>query len=332
MVNHRVITAALLLLALTGCSNITEHEMAFKAGLHIISSQDFSTIKTITDMAGARSLLIYPGNVFVASTEGIIYRIDSETQEYVDEYQVAAASPAGFSDMVFCNLKNTAYLIGPLGKILEISLPDCTVIDEFAICQSPVRLALGPGSQHLFVADGPSSRVYQVAIDDNEAKGSVHIYYNINCIESSQYPDTIVVGTSEDMNIVEVLDSGSLRLTRPKLLQYYCFSAVAAIPDDTAFVAVVGSNVCLLDVFVPDEFPPPPFFSGQIHIEGDVHFVAIGNDWQHAYVLSYLGDNTSRLISYNYRFFSIDNEMDIPGYPLDLQVSGGGVIYALTTE
>ncbi|MCK5842448.1 MAG: hypothetical protein KAH31_09790, partial [Candidatus Sabulitectum sp.] len=63
--------------------------MAFKAGLHVIAPEDFTVISTISDMPGARSLMIYPGNIFVASTEGLIYRYDSETLELVEAYQVA---------------------------------------------------------------------------------------------------------------------------------------------------------------------------------------------------------------------------------------------------
>ncbi|MEA3266163.1 MAG: hypothetical protein U9P42_04395, partial [Candidatus Fermentibacteria bacterium] len=135
------------------CTDLTEYELAFKAGLHVIAPEDFTVISTISDMPGARSLMIYPGNIFIASTEGFIYRYDSETLELVEAYQVATPSPAGFSQMVYCSLKNTAYLISSLGKILEVSLPECTVIDEFSVCESPTKLALGPGSEYLFVAD-----------------------------------------------------------------------------------------------------------------------------------------------------------------------------------
>ncbi|MCK5133720.1 MAG: hypothetical protein KAR40_16400 [Candidatus Sabulitectum sp.] len=330
MVNLRVFTLIALLLTLISCTDITEHEMAFKAGLHIISSEDFSTIKTITDMVGARCLLIYPGNVFVASTEGTILRYDSESLELLEEYPVAAPSPAGFSDMVFSSLEGTAYLIGSLGIILEINLPDCTVLDEFSVCQSPMKLALGPGSEYLFVADGPSNKIYQVLIGNNKPYDSVSIYYTIKCMEPSQNPDSMLVGTSDGLCLIEILSPSTIRYVVWGLQKAYM--ALAAVPDDSIFVGVTRNSVGIFDLFVPLTEPPTPNFYGGVSIEGNTDFIAMGHDWQHAYVLSYLGDNTSRLVSYNYRFHTISQEVEIPGYPLDLEVSGNGVIYALTTE
>lgn len=334
-VTMRILCAVMFFsIIIMSCTNLTEHEMVFKAGLHVISPGDFSTIGTISDIAGARSLLIYPGNIFIASTEGLIYRYDSETLELVEAYQVAFPSPSGFSQMVYCSLKNTVYIIGPLGKILEMSMPDCTVIDEFSICESPTKLALGHGSEYLFVADGPSTRVHQVLIDNNEAYDNVFIYFTINCMEPSPNPDSMLVGTSAGIDLIEVLSPTDLRGTR--LYQQGALLALAAVPDDTIFVGIKGiqsASVGIVDVFIPQFVdPPPPEFYGAISIDGTAHFLAMGQDWQHAYVLSYLGDNTSRLISYNYRFSETPQELDIPGFPLDLKVSGDGVIYVLTTE
>jgi len=334
-IRSRVLFAAMLCSVLfPGCTNLTEHEMSFEAGLHFIAPEDFTIISTISDIPGARSLMMYPGNIFIASTEGLIYRYDSETRELVEVYQVASPSPAGFSQMVYCSLKNTAYLIGPLGKILEVSLPQCTVIDEFTVCQSPTKLAIGPGSEYLFVADGPSTRVHQVSIDNNEAYDNVWIYFDIFCMEPSPNPDSMLVGNSAGVDLIEVLSPTDLRGTG--LYREGAMVALAAVPDDTIFVGVKGirnASVGIVDVFIPQFVePPPPEFYEAIEIDGTAHFLAMGQDWQHAYVLSYLGDNSSRLISYNYRFSETPLELDLPGFPLDLKVSGDGVIYALTTE
>lgn len=332
-VTLKVLSAAMFLSSIS-CTNLTEHEMAFKAGLHIISPGDFSTMSIISDMAGARSLLIYSGSFFVASTEGLIYRYDSESMELVEEYQVAAPSPAGFSEIVFSPLENTAYLIGPLGKILEISLPDCTVLDEFSVCQSPVKLALGFESEYLFVVDGPSNSIYRVAINDNKPYNPISFYFTINCIEPANNSDSLLVGVSAaGIRLIEVLSPGTTRKTT--LLPDGNYQAFAAVPDDTLFVGVNGyshASVGILDPFMEYLFVIPPYFYGNIGIQGSTHLIAMGQDWQHAYVLSYLGDNTSRLISYNYCSCAIDQELDIPGFPLDLKVSGNGVIYVLTTE
>ncbi|MCD6589061.1 MAG: hypothetical protein J7K88_10980, partial [Candidatus Fermentibacteraceae bacterium] len=253
-----------------GCTNLTEYEMAFEAGLHIIAPEDLAIISTISDIPGARSLLTYPGNIFIASTEGLIYRYDSETRELVEAYQVALPSPAGFSQMVYCSLKNTAYLIGSLGKILEVSLPQCAVIDEFTVCQSPTKLTIGPGSEYLFVADGPSTRIYQVSVDNNESYDNISIYFDIFCMEPSPNPDSMLVGTSAGIDLIEVLSPTCLRGTG--LNRDGPMVALAAVPDDTIFVGVGGAgnaSVGTVDVFISGFVePPPPEFYGTIGVDG----------------------------------------------------------------
>lgn len=325
----KVAFCVLSFLLISGCLSVTEHEMAFRAGLHIISSEDFSTITTISNIRGARSILIYPGNIFVVSTEGVIYRYDSATFELLGEYQIAAPSPAGFSEIVLCTNKNTAYLIGPFGKILEISLPDCTVIDEFSVCESPIKLALGSGSDYLFVADGVSSKIYQVAVSNNTAYDHVSVYFSINCMEPAQNPDSLLVGTSNGVSLIEVLSLSDLRVTEVSTIAFY---ALAAIPNDTLFVGVAGGDIGMVNPWVSFTWPPGPFFYQNVSVSGDTYFVAVGSDWKHAYLLSYLGDNVSRLLSYNYLSYKIDQTIDIPGYPLGFEVSGSGNIYVLTTE
>jgi hypothetical protein len=87
----------------------------------------------------------------------------------------------------------------------------------------------------------------------------------------------------------------------------------------------------MLDVLNP-VFPPPPYMKHICFISGDPFRIAISGDWQCAYVLTYLAENnTSRLFSYNYSLMEIDRTLDIPGYPLDLEVMDG-VIYVLTSE
>lgn len=321
---------ALSFLLIFGCLSVTEHEMAFQAGVHIISSENFSTIASIPGVRGARSILLYPENIFIVSTEGIIYRYDSETFELLGEYQIAAPSPAGFTEIILCHNKNTAYLIGPFGKILEISLPECTVVDEFSVCESPIKLALGPQADYLFVADGVTSKIYQVRVSDNKVCNNISVYFSINCMEPAQDPNFMLVGTSNGVSLIEVLGPTEVRLT--EIYDMAPFNALAAIPNDTLFVGVAAGELGMVNPWVYLTWPPGPFFYQNVSVSGDTYFVAVGSDWKHAYLLSYLGDNTSSLISYNYLSYKIEQTTDIPGYPLGFEVAGSGNIYVLTTE
>lgn len=336
----------LIALLITGCINVTEHEVGYAAGLQVFSANDFSPLMVIPDIPGARSLLIYPGNIFVVSTEGKIFRYDSETTELIEEYQIAAASAAGFSEIVYCSKNNSAYLIGAHGNILEISLPDCTVLDEFSVCQAPVKLALASGSRNLFVADGTTSRVFQVTTSNNSVPGSVELFFNIHLMEvlpvtSSQITDSMIVSTTDGLSMVEAWGPGNLRSFYLEKYSNHAFLEFAAVPYDSFFVAIYHSishdyySVGTYRLTVPYVTPPAPpalKFFGQQRISNNVNMLSMGNDNQHAYVLSYLGDNTSRLSAYNYRTYEITREVEIPGYPIDIKVSGGGNIYVLTAH
>jgi hypothetical protein len=319
-----------LLVVIAGCTNLTEYDMTYNAGLYVISAEDFTVTETVPGIEGARSLLLYPGNVFVVSTEGIIYRYDAETLELVDQNQIGSPSAAGYSDAILCTLKNTAYIIGSYGEILELSLPECTVVDQFSACLSPVQLALGAGSSYLFVADGPSNRVFQVKINGNKTGDNVNLFSSIRCMAPFQNPDSMLVSTAEGLYLVSVLNTTNLRSVRLEGIQP--FALLAAVPDDTVFIGAKDNTIGMFDA-ISTEIPPAPSFFGTASFTGIPFSLAIANDWQHAYLLVYMaGVNSSRLISYNRSSMSIDRELDIPGYPLDLKVLGGETVYVLTTE
>ncbi|MCK5035120.1 MAG: hypothetical protein KAS73_04435 [Candidatus Sabulitectum sp.] len=319
------------IIVFSGCTDITEFDAAFNGQLHIIFAGDLSTVNTVSGISGARSLLIYPGNIFIASTEGVVHRYDSETLAFVGEYQVDSPSPAGFFQMAMDQSAGIAYLIGANGKIVKFSLPDCIVQDVFGVCQSPVALAIAPGNpSYLYVGDGPTNTINQVSTSSNMALASHDLEYPIKSIAVGLFADSIIVGTSRSTFLVEELGVGNLRVIDGAASG--C-SSIDDIPNDTIYVVTAGNSVGVLR-FYKDPAPGDPSaeFLGEVEIEGISHFVAAGNDWQHSYVLSYIGDNTSRLTSYNHAFFRIDQQVEIPGFPLDLKVSGSNVIYALTYE
>jgi len=319
-----------LFVVIAGCTNLTEYDEALSAGLNVVSAEDFTTVTTISGIKGARSLLLYPGSVFVVSTEGVIYRYDSETMELVARKRIGAQSSAGYSDAVFSTVKDAAYIIGPYGDVFEIGLPECAVVDQFNVCQSPVSLALGAGSSNLFIADGPSNKIYQVRVSSNNNGDNVNMCSPIRCMAPCMNPDSMLVATVSGISLVSVISPVSLR--RQEIIKDDQFVLIGAVPNSSVFVGVQPHCVGILNVF-SSVIPPPPYFYGDAEFSGDPFRLAVSNDWQHAYILTYLAENnTSRLVSYSYCLRRIDKVLDIPGYPLDMEVLGGETIYVLTAE
>ena len=330
----RAFSSALLLFMIS-CTSLTEYESTYSGELHILSPADFSTIGTVRKIPSARSLLIYPDGLLVATTGGTVLSYALYTYELIGEYTVGSPSAAGYMQMAYSSLEDTAYLIGSMGKLLEISLPECTVLDEFTICQSPVKIVVARESPYIYIVDGPSNRFYQVAIENNIAYTSVSNYYTINCVEPGQNPDSILLGTSAGINLIEVLSPGTLR--NSVVSEPVPCLALAAVPGDTVFVGVKG-YAGTVSVGVVDEYnaqfqnPPLPEYYGEVDVTGNSHYLAIAQDSTHAFVLSSIGNSTSRLLAYNYTTYSIDQQVDIPGFPLDLKISDDGTIFALTCE
>lgn len=332
-ISRMVIAVSLFVLLITGtaCSDITEQEIVFDAGLYAVSPEDFSIISSFQDMSSPRCLMIYPGRIFAASTEGRVYCYDSETYSLIDSYIVGTGSPAGYHRMVFSPAENSAYLIGATGKILELSMPDCQVTDEFLVGPFPADLCITSGSPgYLWVVDSSANRLYPVKLNGNTTVGSYSLseVMQMTCMEPFYSPDSLMLGTSNGAVRVILQPSGAL-YTKTEKGGYY--HSITAIPDRTYFATVIGTDPGVLaiqsftsDTLIPDFNP--------VLLEGNFHFSVPGNDNNHLYVLSSLGNGQSRLTSYSYITGNVLMQKDFEGFPLDLKVSGSGMIYVLTYE
>lgn len=315
------------------CSELTEYDLSWESSLRVYSPEDLSLVASFPEMTAPRSMMIVPGMIFVASTEGIVYSFDAETRELIGEHQVGPASASGYGRMVFSPTEGTAYLIGATGKILELSIPDCEVLDEFSPAASPFDLEITTGNPgHLWVADAYSNNVYQVRLSDNLALDHTHFLDTqiVQCMEALWGADTLIVGTSSLVYRVETSVSGGIRKTYVADVSG-SFVALGSIANTGKLAVVKDNSLGLLNPYAMYTVPPEPSITGKLFVEGSLHRTADAGDYNHAIVLSYLGDMTCRLSRYYYWDpAEIVHSVDIQGYPLDMQVSGGGDIYVLS--
>ncbi len=335
-----LMTIILIAVCLLSCSNITEQEMIYDAGLHIVSAESMQIVKTIPGIRNASALMIYPGKLFMASRDGIVRCYDSNDLSLLGEYNVGAASPAGYSDLVFSPTENTAYLIGAMGKILELSIPDCEVLDEFSVSQAPVLLAVTSGVPgDLWVVDGPHNTIDRVDIQVNESSKTMNLssYTIIQSIEpSGYYSDSLLVGTSHGIYKLEATEYGNTRLVY--LARYGSSSSwtgFCSIPHDSNYIAIKNGTtigeLCVYDNGLPY---PAVGLSNTSYIEGNGWITAAGNDYINMYALGSLGDGTCRLYRYTYigPSYGVNGYADFNGYPVDMKISDSGQIYILTVE
>lgn len=332
---RRIKATLLCLLICTGlsCTDVTEVDMIWESSLLLFSAEDLSLIASFPEIKSPRCFMIYPGMIFVASAEGTVYALDAESHEITGEYKVGPASPSGYCRMIFSPSEGTAYLIGAMGSILELSIPDCEVLDELHVCSAPFDLEITDGNPgYLWVADAMSNAIFLVKLSGNQQSGRVNYPDEtvLQCMETSPGNDTLIVGTSILVYRLELLNGLTLRNT-PLPEPTGSFESISAIPDTTSYIAVKDNIVGQLNPFGMSGVPPQNPYIHTESIPGLIHMTAPANNGRHMIILSYSGNGISMLASYDYVWpIGIDNTAEFEGFPLDFQASGDGNLYVLT--
>ena len=322
------------LLVFTGCTNIAEFDSLVEGTLTVYT-EDFAVVGQIQGIEEARQILVYPGYVFVLKGTGYIDKYSSDNLEFLGSYKIGQPSPAGYSRLAYSPNEQTVYVIGPQANIIEISIPECLVVDEFIVCSAPSILSASSTSPaYLYVGDGASSTVWAVRGSSNIPVDSWVFPAGLICIEASEI-DTTLVSTEVGVFAMEFLVSGGLRAHQ--VITSDCVS-MEHFPWYGNFAAVTPGGgispprIRTIEIeFDPELMEDAFFFSAGKSLQGSNHILGCDSD-RYAYVVSYLGGGVSRLVRFDMAFQDIDNEFDLSGVALDMDVSGSGLIYLLTME
>ncbi|MCD4702535.1 MAG: hypothetical protein K8S24_11830 [Candidatus Aegiribacteria sp.] len=327
-----MVCAAAALLMLCGCTDLTKFDHAMRSGINILHTPDLSVVHTIDNISGARSLCPLPGCFIVMTTEGMLFRFDLESYEQTGSFIIGNPSSSGYFEMEYSPTESSVYIIGAYGQIIELHVPDMEIMDSFTICETPVDIEIGTDIElsHFYVAGATSCKIFEVRLGTNSLFRSCTLPSSPTCMAISQNQDTIIVGTLDEVEIVSIVTTTMWRRTVdlfPTIL------AIETIPNDTTFSAVFsnGQTATILN-YIVSLFAPTPLYTGTLNIEGNIHYICAESDGSHVYILSYLGDNISRVVAYNCRNYFIESQTDLKGYPLDLEISTGGTLLVLTAE
>lgn len=323
--------AAVALAMLHGCTDLTEFDSAIKGGVNIFSAMDLSTVHTVQDIEGARSLCVIPDGFLVATTRGIVNRYDIDSYQKTGSFAVGNPSPSGFFEMEYSSSESSVYLIGSLGQIIELHIPDMEVLDNFSVCETPVDIEIATGIPYFYVAGANSYRIYEIRTQTNTVTRSVTLPSSPTCMAIDQSQDTILVGTLAE---TELVSTGGTGMRQRTMDQFPRILAVETIRGDTTLCAVFHSSTDIIAIiysYFPEFLSSSGDWFGKGSIEGDTHYMCTDDSGSHTFVLSYLGNNTSRLVSYDNEIGFIDDQLDLPGYPMDLEY-GDGKLLVLTTE
>ncbi|MCK4505675.1 MAG: hypothetical protein KAW14_08670 [Candidatus Aegiribacteria sp.] len=334
-VRFRIVFIAAAILIQSGCTDLTEFDHTLKAGINIMYPPDLSVVHTIENISGARSLCILPDCFIVATTDGTVFRFDLESWEQTGSFNIGNPSPSGYFEIEYSPSESTVYIIGALGQILEYNVPDMEFLHSFSICETPVDIEIASLKPYYYVAGANTCKIYEVSKENNLPSRYCTLASSPTCMAIDQCQDTMLVGT---MGVTELVSTGP-DLMRRRLADYFPgILAIETIPDEndeTRLCAVLDYGYTVMIATVLNYWPgysSNPLLAGFVPIEGNSHYICTDASGDYAYVLSYLGDNTSRLICYNCTYYNIESQVDIQGYPLDLEISSGGTLLVLTTE
>ena len=329
------IAAALLIQS--SCTDLTEFDHTLNAGINILQTPGLSVVNTIGDISGARSLCVLPDCFVVVSIEGTVTRFDLESHQQTGSFIIGSPSPSGYFEIEYSPSESTVYIIGALGQILELSVPDMEFLHSFSVCETPVDIEIASLKPYFYVAGANTCQIYEVSKENNIAGRHCTLASSPICMAIDQCQDTMLVGT---MGKTELVATGPDVMRRRVLDFFHGILAIETVPNynnETRLCAVFDRYSGAMIATILYYFPPgigELCWAGLIPIEGEIHHICtdiIGN-YSYAYVLSYLGDNTSRLVCYNTTSYNIESQVDLQGYPLDLEVSPGGTLLVLTTE
>ena len=332
MVTRCMIACALLILS--GCTDLTEFDHTLRAGINIIHTPDLSVVHTIENISGARSLCPLPDCFIVATMEGKLIRFDLESYQQTGCFTIGSPSSSGYFEIEYSPTENSVYIIEALGHIVELHVPDMEIMDSFIVCETPVDIEIGPQIElpFLYVAGATSSKIFEVRLGTNTGTRSCTLPSSPTCMAINQAQDTILIGTLAGTETVSLGTASMRHRTMDHLPR---IQAIETIQDDTTLCAVFDYGSSDMIATIVNYFPPAfgePCWVGQKNVYGDIFYICTDSFGNYVYLLRYLGDNKSRLISYNCDSYAIDGQIDLEGFPLDLEISPGGTLLVLTTE
>ena len=339
MVRAAASVSLLILLVFCGCTSVTEQDMLYTAGLNVYSAVELEHLGSMDIDPDTRCFTIVENGIYTGCTDGFVRSYDTETRELLEETQVGMPSSSGYLDVVENDFGRSIYLIGAMGILLEVSIPGCTIKDQFSVCAAPVEIEVTRGSPgYLWVLDSSGNSVNQIHLETNGYCGA-YTYsenYQVSTIEASYYPDSLLVGTSDGFFKLESSYPGVFRSSWLKDVSGDCLSLVS-IPGDSNFVTVLQRSseikqigeLCAYDDSIYT--PPPPRFYNTVNVTGDVFYAAPGINGDYVYLLSSNIDGGSILYAYrNGEDYGIESQVEVPGSPFGIAVSEEGEVYVLT--
>ncbi len=165
------------LILVCGCHQVTEYQGSDTADLVFIRTDDFQVEKVLEGIPGGRTVLPNGSQeILVISSEGLLYRIDTETLAVDTSYSIGGSSGTGYEDAVIAANGNL-YVLGPGSQVIEVDLGTNIVEDNFTPGAHPGALAASPTLGRLYFVDTVDDYIGEIITTNNSTGFTSTVYY-----------------------------------------------------------------------------------------------------------------------------------------------------------
>lgn len=317
-----------LLLSGAACENFTEYSGPPEAGLIFIDPDNLQIAGSLDGVPGARGLCAgLDGEFFVSSSTGRLYFCNSVSMTLDTSLVIGQGSSSGYSSMAHIPWKNSLYIVGPLGNILEVSVGQRAVVSDFTAGSAPSFILASRGNDFIFVTDPPGNRVRAVRTTTNSVQRNWLFDETPTVMGNNPMgADTLLISTNCPtwVSYMQPCETGGVS----RALKHEAASDIVSSPFlNLILTAHPRPGNPTGRVAVIDSLFPGFSIRHNVTVPGNPNLLQLHNDQIHFFVLSSGGDGTSTLFSYMItQSVSLVNSVELPGYPADMIMAGNRLV------
>ncbi len=318
--------AVLAAVLLSGCSNFTEYSGTPSAGLLFVDPDNLELLGAIDGIEGGRALCAGGGtSFFVTATSGEFHICDSGTMSIDTSFVIGPGASAGYGSMAWIPGKNTVYVIGALGNILEVQPSTGLVIDEITAGSSPTCMVPSRNVDFVYVTDPLNNKVHAIRTSTNAVLKTWLLQGTPTVMCTSAFgSDTLLISTNDSKNVayIQPADFGSLarKVNLPPASDLNASDSLELL-----FAAHPGYGYSSGSVSVIDSLFP---FSirNTISVPGNPTYLEVNDNQMNLFILSSTESGDCTLYCYGLSQSILLDSIDLPGTPVDMVMAGNRLV------
>lgn len=313
-----------VLLALAGCSNFTEYSGIPSAGVILVDPDELAVIGCLGEVEGASAVCPAGpwGDFFVTATTGELHRFNAVTMSLDTSFTIGPGSSAGYCAAAYIPGKNTLYVVGAQGEILEVSAATNTVKDIFTAGSSPSFMVTSRNGDYVYMADPVNNRIHGIRTTSNQVLKTCSYTRTPTVLCNNPWgADTLLVATN---------DPSGYAYIQPMAPPSPAFRARLSPVSDMAVSSQLGlmtaahpgygqdhGTVSVIDTLylmsIRETFAIP----------GHPSRLAVDQAQMNLFILTSLSPGQTAVYSYNFGARVITDSLFLTGTPVDMALAGG---------